>query len=379
MTEMATATTTPALAVTAGYILAYRLFDVAYAIDLGKAEATWARTVRTGSSRGRLSATPAKAVAFGVPPVALGLGTVTLSLPDGPLQATATARLFDFGVVSIALRVPVAELSWTAFTQRLNALDRAVGPAPATVVWTKLLDRVRQGVGDALVRPMPSTLEEDYLVGVANAFSEKLTADTLVGRLDLVPLLSGELQPLSESARRDLLRHRYSYYTDDMVVLTWDRAFVHEPRGDSDVIDVLEVANAQLLEMRYYDELLDAELPRMYDLVEKTRRRWALPGARRFADLARRLYTIVAEVTELTEKVDNALQVTEDVYLARIYAAALELFRVPTVSAAVDRKLAIIRDTYTALYDEAHSSRSELLEIVILVLIAVEIVLAVVR
>ena len=52
-------------------------------------------------------------------------------------------------------------------------------------------------------------------------------------------------------------------------------------------------------------------------------------AARRYAGLARRLYTLVAEVTELTEKVDNALQVTEDVYLARIYAAALDLFRVP--------------------------------------------------
>jgi hypothetical protein len=164
-----------------------------------------------------------------------------------------------------------------------------------------------------------------------------------------------------------------------MVVLTWDRAFIYEPRGDTDVTDVLEVANAQLLEMRYYDELLDAELPRMYDLVEAAQRRWSLPGARRFADLARRLYTMVAEVTELTEKVDNALQVTEDVYLARIYAAALELSRVPTVSAAVDRKLSIIRDTYTALYDEASSSRSGLLEIIIVVMIAVEIVLAVIR
>ena len=88
---------------------------------------------------------------------------------------------------------------------------------------------------------------------------------------------------------------------------------------------------------------------------------------------------MVAEVTELTEKVDNALQVTEDVYLARIYTAALELYRVPTVSAAVERKLSIIRDTYTALYDEAHASRSEVLEIIILLMIAVEIVLAVVR
>ncbi|MFW9331552.1 hypothetical protein ACN9OR_12145, partial [Glaesserella parasuis] len=93
----------------------------------------------------------------------------------------------------------------------------------------------------------------------------------------------------------------------------------------------------QLLEMRYYDELLDAELPRMYDLVEATRR---LPLApRRYAKLARRLYALVAEVTELTEKVDNALQVTEDVYLARVYTAALDLFRVRAVGAAVDRKL----------------------------------------
>jgi hypothetical protein len=367
------------LDVTAGSILAYRLFDVAYAIDLAKAEEIWARTVRTGSSRGRLTTTPPKAIAFGVPPVALDMGTLSLPLPEGALQATVTARLYDFGVISIALRVAVVDLSWAAFSQRLNAIDRAVGLAPATALWTQLLDRVRKGVGEALVRPTPSTLEEDYLVGVANAFSEPMTAEALISRLDLIPLLSGEQRPLSEGARRDLLRHRYSYYTDDMVVLTWDRAFLYEPRGDTDVIDVLEVANAQLLEMRYYDELLDAELPRMYDLVEATRRRWALPGARRFADLARRLYTMVAEVTELTEKVDNALQVTEDVYLARIYAAALELFRVPTVSAAVDRKLSIIRDTYTALYDEAHSSRSEWLEIVILVLIFVEIVLAVVR
>jgi hypothetical protein len=365
--------------VTAGAIFAYRLFDVAYEIDLAMAEQIWARTVRTGSSRGRLTTTPPKAIAFDVPPVALDLGIVDLNLPEGPVQATATARLFDFGVISIALRVKVSGLSWAAFSHRMNAVDASVGQAPASALWTGLLERVRTGVGAALIRPGRSMLEEDYLVGVANSFSETMPAEGLPARLDLVPVLSGEHRPLSEPARRDLLRHQYSYYTDDLVVLTWDRAFIYEPRGDTDVIDVLEVANAQLLEMRYYDELLDDELPRMYDLVEATRRHWRLPGARRFADLARQLYTIVAEVTELTEKADNALQVTEDVYLARIYTAALDLFRVPTVSAAVDRKLAIIRDTYTALYDEAHASRSEVLEIIILVLIAVEIVLAVIR
>ena len=81
------------------------------------------------------------------------------------------------------------------------------------------------------------------------------------------------------------------------------------------------------------------------------------------------------ELTELSEKLDNALQATGDVYLARIYAAALELFRVHAVGTAVDRKLAIIRDTYTALHDESSSAPRELLEILVVVLIALEIVL----
>jgi Holliday junction resolvasome RuvABC endonuclease subunit len=116
----------------------------------------------------------------------------------------------------------------------------------------------------------------------------------------------------------------------------------------------------------------------MYDLVASARRAASLLASRRFAELARRLYTLVAEVTELTERVDNALQVTEDVYLARVYGAALDLFRVRSVSAAVDRKLAIIRDTYTALHDEGAARRAELLELLITILIVIEVVLAVI-
>ena len=227
-------------------------------------------------------------------------------------------------------------------------------------------------------------VQEDYLVGVVHALDQQggdntPTAEALLASVDLAALLSGEHRPLSAAARADLLRHRFSYYEDDLVVLTWDRAFVYEPRGDADVTDVIEVANAQLLEMRYYDELLDAELPRMNAHVAAARSGLNPLAARRYAGLARRLYSLVADVTELTERVDNALQVTEDVYLARVYAAALDQFRVAAVTAAVNRKLAIMRETYTALYDEAAGARAEVLEIAIVVLIMFEIVMAFVR
>jgi hypothetical protein len=67
--------------------------------------------------------------------------------------------------------------------------------------------------------------------------------------------------------------------------------------------------------MRFYDEQLDAELPRMYDKAKAIHHAGNSLAAHRFANLARGLHTLVAEVTEITEKVDNALQVTEDVYL----------------------------------------------------------------
>jgi len=372
------------LHVTTGHILALRLFDIAYGINLATAEALWQRQASGRSSRSRLTATPPKAMAFGVEPLSVELDPVTLpldTLPPGwpPVEAIVTARLYDFGAVSLALRVNTPNLAWDDYTQLFNAVDRTVGQQSGTRLWEKMLAQLRTALAGALIKPTPSTVAEDYLIGVVQDFDARFTAAEILQRVDLVPLLSGEQRPLSDGARADLLRRRFSYYVDDLVVLTWDRAFIYEPRGDSDVADVLEVANAQLLQMRYYDELLDDELPRMYDLVEETRSRLNILAARRYGELARRLTTLVAEVTELTEKVDNALQVTEDVYLARIYAAALDLYRVPTVSRAVHRKLAIIRDTYTALYDEASSRSSQMMEAAILVLILVEVVLAFLR
>lgn len=363
--------------VVSGQIVAMRLIDLAYGIDLRRAETVWAKRERGGASRGRLSSTPPKAVSFGVPPLMLTLPPVTIAVDGQPTPVIASVRLYDFGIAALALRLEVKDLAWAAFSRQVNALDTAVGPAATSRVWADLAADLRAVLKEALDRPSAEPLQEDYLMATVHAFDTPLRAEELLACADLVPLLSGEeARPLSQQSRSDLLRHRFSYYEDDLAVITWDRAFLYEPTRESDVADVLEIANAQLLEMRTYDEALDAELPRTRETIEAARHLAKLLAARRYARLARHLHTLVAEVSELTERVDNALQVTEDVYLARVYAAAIDLFRVPAVTAAVDRKLASIRETYTALHSEAAGGRAEVLEIAILALIAVEIVLS---
>ena len=371
-----TAATPPRIA--AGRIIAQRLLELAYAIDLPRAERLWAE--RGPGGRRRLTATPAKAVAFGVAPLDLALGEVTLDLAGTRVEAVATARLYEFGVVTLGLSINVADLPWDAFAARIDAFDAALGPDTANPAWSRLIGTLRDAVGPALDRLNPAPIEEDYLIALITAFDSPITAEALLARADLAPLLVGaQPHPLSAGARADLLQHRFSWHEDDLVVLGWDRAVLVEPRGDTDVLDVLEVANAQLLEMRFYDELLDAELPRMYEMVAAAQRGARLFSHRRYARLARQLNGLVAEVTEQTERVDNALQVTEDVHLAQIYAAAMALFRVPVVGAVVDRKLAVIRDTYRSLQEEAGAARTELLEVAIVLLIVSEVVLSLVR
>ena len=359
-------------------VVILRLFEVAYETDLKRAEELWAERARGSSARTKLIGTPTKAVSFGVPPLALDFGPMTLNVAGTTTVASAGVRLYDFGIAALSLRFPVSNVPWSEFTRHVNQIDQALGP-PANEAWDVLLGQVRDLLGEALRRPSAAPLQEDYLIAVVNAFDAPITAEALQARADLIPLLSGKDRPLSEGARRDLLSQRFSYYPDDLAVITWDRAFLYEPQLETDVADVIEIANAQLLEMRVYDELLDGELPRMHDLIEAARRRTNILASRRYARLAKRLQSMVAEVTELAERVDNALQVTEDVYLARVYAAAIALFRVPNVSAAVDRKLAIMRETYTALHQEAAEGRAELLEIAVLALIAVEVILSLVR
>jgi len=365
--------------VKSGAIIALRLFDIAYSIDLKRIEEL-SRSAKTGSAvRSSLLSAPVKSLAFDVPPVLLTLQPLNVLIGGRPVECPLTARFYDFGVVAISLRVPSNDMNWETFNEWANEVDRIVGPRGSKSPWGHVLDNLRQTYGLAFHRPSATLFEEDHLVTVVQKWERPVSSSELQESLDLVPLLSGERRPLSPKAREDLLSHRFSYYEDDLVVMTWDRAFIYEPRNDSDVADILEVANAQLLEFRYYDELLDDELPRMYEMVRKARRPLNLLASRRFADLARRLYTLVAEVTELTEKAENVLRVTEDVYLARVYLAALGIFRVPTVSASVQGKLAIIRDTYAALYEEASSARGELLEFAIILLIVIEIGIALIR
>lgn len=349
----------------------FRIFDVAQEIDLVEVERLLAG--RAPVARIRLSRAAPKAIAFGDPPVVTDLLAPTLEHQGMRLETHASARIYGFGVVSLSLETLVPRpMPWPDFEDFAREVEREMLALP---FWRTQLDSLLEALKPAMEQPERSRMEEDYSIVTVRELDPPLSAADLMSRVDLIPVLTHERHPLSEAARRDVLRHAHSYYTDDLVVLTWDRAFVLEPSPDDDIADVLEVANAQLLELRYYDAALDRELPQVYQRAAEVRGSHAMMRGR-YARAANQMRALVAEVTQITEKVDNALKVTEDVYLARVYTTALELFRIRYWTESIDRKLSLVRDVYTALYDEAVATRAEWLEASIVLLIVFDIVLA---
>ena len=290
--------TTPAeRPVVTGRATVYRLFDVGGEIHLDQVLAKLA-----SSSPDRVRPVGGEAQAFEIsnPPLTCSLGTEQLTVLGERRQVELSARIYDFGVISLRVRVDAgAPLTLAEFTRFGRAVD-------ATREITELLEdeviQLVERMGTAIERPRIAEVREDYVVYHVTDASGGDGGPPLrdvVRDVDLAPLLLGESRPLSEEARRELLPHRFSYYADDLAILSWDNALIVEPSGAvSDVEYILEFANAQLLELRYYDSLLDGELPKLYDRIEKARvRRRRFIGAG-YSQLLGEMQTLVAEVTE---------------------------------------------------------------------------------
>ena len=156
----------------------------------------------------------------------------------------------------------------------------------------------------------------------------------------------------------------------------WNSAIVYEPSRERDIVDVLEFALAHLLEVRYYDDVLDRRLSEVYDAVRLGRERlWRNP----FSSIVREANTRYIEFSELMERIDNSLKVVGDFYLATIFRAAAKRFRIPDWQQSITRKMDLLARVSGLLQGETNVRRSLFLEIAILLLFVFETFLTLLR
>ncbi|MGE0614172.1 MAG: hypothetical protein AB7P04_00905 [Bacteriovoracia bacterium] len=330
---------------------------------------------RVGDSRVRISRRGPEAIIIRNAPIRIQLGDLELTLAGQKHRAEVIATIWDYGAVSICFQVPIGDFpsaglapvaaDITSNPQRMNQLDELARTKSRELVALLL---------PALKKPNESNIFEDYVIYFFEKVDGIATAAEIAQKVDLPVLILGETQePLAPETRASILENIYQYSTNDFVLIDWNSAVIVEPNGQRDTVDVLEFALTHLLEVRYYDGLLDQRMTQIYDSIEASRRKtWN----RKFDRLSKDANILYVEFSEFMERIDNSFKVVGDFYLARLFRGAVRRFRIPDWQQNITRKLNLLARVSDLLMGEVNVRRSHYLEAIIIFLILFEILSA---
>ena len=355
-------------AINAASITAFYLFDVADEIDLARLQ----KEIGGGAAAARFapkSGTPSY-LQYAIPPLIVDGGAVGIEEIQG---FRARLKFFDYGVVSLALTRPFAG-DWPeliALSQQFidnDALERQSESACRAVV---------ERFAVAMTRGRASWLSEDYLVLAVTALASHMTAEEVLLHhgAEIALMLRGERQALSRQEQESILRNRLSYLADDLVVPTWNAAFVldSEP-GVQAALEIFEFANSQLLEFRYYDDLLEVELGRIYPRLQRQKRFDTLAG-RGYIQAAREVHALFIDINEVTDRTQNALKMVGDIFAARLFHLVADRLGLTTWKASVEEKLKTLDDIYRFAVEQVAISRGHFLELTVVLILLFELAL----
>jgi hypothetical protein len=340
-------------------------FDVARAIDLVKASTKLQAARRTEFHHKGLFPTGGVLAA----PLRLSWPAAVPEAGCGAIDPEVEVAVYDFGGVavtwSLGLDAPLEELVDVASVLYENT---PLINASRTVVVELIA-----ALGGAAERPRLHDLVEDYFVFELEPAVEGIAAFVRDHREVLARVLRAEAAPLSEQEVASAIGSTSSYGRDDVALVDWLGAIL-VGADTRDERHLLELASLELLELRVLDTQLDAEVEAAYAVFAQRRSFWSRWGTRR-SELER-LARAQADDALLHEGIDNALKLFGDSYLARVYGIAAARFHFDDYDLTIQRKLTVLERIYQRLFDQATTRRAEILEWIIILLIAGEIAMA---
>lgn len=358
---------TGTVAVCRGWFRALLLYDIAEEFDLEMLRKLIGGQAPARSPGFKLPAP--EYVRFERPPVMEACDPLLLTTGE---TANASLRYFEYGVISLEFEMPF-ETDWPgliALSNRWIEAGEVERRGPKTV--RDRLDRVQV----AMRKPYKEWLDEAYYVIQLREVEDEGTAHPTGSHLlarygrEIAQVIRGETEVLSEAEQKEVLASTASYYPADLMVVGWLAALVYDtPEGARPIIELLEYANTQLIEYRRYDEILTALLKDAYAVLD---RRGGLSYRWRLSREAAHLNQLRLDVTELTERTDNAIKFLSDMYYARSYRLAASKVGAGDYRMLVDQKLKTAGELYEFMVNEFREARSFLLEVLVVIILVVE-------
>ncbi len=352
-----------------GKILLYRVFDIGEEIDLEKAEKIIVD--ETFRSKFKLKKKDLRSVIVTTEPLQIGLGFHEILIEQKIYRFELNAKIWDFGTFSLTFEFGITpgtslkELSQLAHifedSEEIDLLSQQ-----------KARDFTLK-IGQSMVKTNEWPIFEDYILYFIELFDQDMPDVGKILEHEDIPglILTENGDQLSKQMKDKIMNSSLQYYKNDLAVIDWNSAFIVEPTGITDVPDVIEFALNQLLELRYYDDQLDRKLNQIYsDSLNPN----ASIFSGLYAELAKDAGQKYIEIAEIVETVENSLKLIGDQYLSIVFRTASNKFRFQDWQNNIDNKLDNLADLSKLLSDNVNHKRSNLLEIIIIILISIELV-----
>jgi hypothetical protein len=359
--------------VESGHLFFFYAYDAGFEIALEKARPL----CEASDSPGIAGLRPAPAhLQYRPRPLTVPSGSIPVPVSGKTYRLDATIKIFDFGVLSVTLTLPLEDLSLDEYAEiALSLASENVMEKSSRDAARRLFERIRPAVS----RPMFTDLVEDYCVWHVGGFSPGLSGTEALARLprEIARLLTLERGELSEAAVAEIVRSPVRYFDNDLFLAEWNASFVYDPKFQ-DTVEVLEFLNIQSLELRFFDRLLHETIEGVSEELLSRRRLFHILHDP-YEVPVRKLSGIRTDVSLIRERIYNALKLVGDAYLARVYEEARRKVGAEKHEAMVRDQLATLTDIYTVLNNQAAAGRAETLELVIIILIGIEIVMGLLR
>lgn len=359
---------TTTLTISKGTCYAMFAYDIGLSINLEEAD----RRITANTERGRLRHKTRAPQYFEYRPAPLRLMQEGKALTLGLYQSSPSVEVmvYDFGAVTITYRFPLDG----PFEGLLELSESLYENEPLLAESRARVEQLVQAILPAIERPKIADEVEDYLIFAIESWVPSQQSPLWTSHeAELARILRGERTPLSDQEIRDALSCHISFGLDDAALIDWHAAVLFGVDME-DVRAVLEFANVELLEMRMLDEQLDQAMDQGYEALSRKRRLLQLPGS--YDKDTTHIAQLQVDGALLFERVTNTLKLLGDQYLARVYRLASQRFHLEAWDASILRKLETLDSIYGKMSDRAGVRRMELLEWIIILLIAVSIAIS---
>ena len=352
-----------------GDALVFFAFDIGFQVDLDAAECLVREATRRRVVRSRR---PAPVwFEYSSPPLRLEVEGPSIDVGGRPTVSAAELLVYDFGAGLLTYRVPLPESMDQLPELGMALFEHADLEADARERVRGVMDTIRP----AIERPEMAADVEDYAVFAIASWGENADPRAVLDSHRAVLARAIEAEPAALSAEQASRSTDgvMSYSSVDLAVIDWNAAVLFDTEPE-DVISVLQHANIELLELRVLDRELDAILGNADEMLAAVTRSRLWPA---FASggMLRRYASVRTDAAVMFEGVNNAIKLLGNQYLARLYRLAAVRLDLPAWQAGVQRKLDATDSLYQKMSDATSTRRLEVLEWVIIALIAVSIVL----